>query len=200
MMGIERIKRKILEEAQDQKKAILEEAKSRAQDIAAKSEKKAEEIRQATAERYKRIGEEEQRKILSMTQLELRKSFLTEKQALIDEVFVKAEERLGQLSEETYQKLISSMLIKAAITGDEEVIISPEDTKKITPELISKANDELRKNGKAGNLQLSAETREMIGGFVLRSQDVEINNTFDALIKLEREELETEIAKILFEE
>jgi V/A-type H+-transporting ATPase subunit E len=35
---------------------------------------------------------------------------------------------------------------------------------------------------------------------VLKSQDLEINSTFDSLIDIEREELETEIAKILFEE
>mgnify|MGYP000844622066 CR=1 FL=1 len=200
MVGIERIKQRILEEAHEEKRTILEDAKSRAQDIAAKSDQKAEEIKQAMLERYKRIGEEEKRKILSISQLELRKALLTEKQSMISDVFEKAEEKLKDLSVQEYQKLISNMLMEAAITGDEEIIIAESDRDKITPSLVSMVNQTLQAAGKNGNLKLSDKSRNMIGGFVLRSKDLEVNNTFDSLVKQEREELETKIAKILFGE
>lgn len=199
-MGIEKINERILEEAQDEKNAILEEANARALDIKARSDQKAEEVRRALREKFRKIGEEEERKILSISQLELRKSLLAEKQALIDEVFEKSKEKLQKLPSETYQKLILQMLVRSAVTGDEEILISKADRGKITPELVTMANNNLKKSGAKGNLKLSDETRTMIGGFVLKSKDFEINNTFDALIKGQREELETKIAKILFEE
>ncbi|MGI5859896.1 MAG: V-type ATP synthase subunit E family protein, partial [Tepidanaerobacteraceae bacterium] len=96
--------------------------------------------------------------------------------------------------------LIADMLIKSAITGNEEVVISEHDKNRITQDFLAKVNKTLNDSGKQGNLKISKTPGRMIGGFILKSEDLEVNNTFDSLINMEREELETEIAKILFEE
>jgi V/A-type H+-transporting ATPase subunit E len=135
-----------------------------------------------------------------MAELEERKGLLQAKQQIIDEVFDKARQELANLPVEDYRQLIYKMLLESSITGDEEIIIDEKDKSRITPDLVEKVNKELKTKGKSGNLKISAKTRPMIGGFILKARDMEINSTFDSLIKLQREELETGIAKILFEE
>jgi len=135
-----------------------------------------------------------------MAQLENRKAVLQAKQQIIDEVFERAKTSLQNMPDEKYKSLIESMLLKSDLSGNEELIISEHDRNRITPEFIQKINDTLKGMGKEGNLRISKTFGNMIGGFILKSQDLEINCTFDSLIDMEREELETEIAKILFEE
>ena len=50
-----------------------------------------------------------------------------------------------------------------------------------------------------GLLTLAQETRKMRGGFVMLDNDVEINCTFETLVRLQREKLENQAAELLFE-
>ncbi|HHY41447.1 MAG TPA: V-type ATP synthase subunit E [Thermoanaerobacterales bacterium] len=200
MEGIAKIKERILSEAQEQKQKIIEEAKAEAQNIKKQYEHKAKEILDGILDKAAKSAEEKKRRILSMAQLENRKVLLQAKQQIIDEVFEKAKIALKKMPDEEYQKLIANMLINSALVGNEEVIISEHDKNRITPDFIEKINSTLQGMGKQAGLKLSETYGQMIGGFILKSQDLEINSTFDSLINMGREELETEIAKILFEE
>ena len=71
------------------------------------------------------------------------------KQQLIDEVFKKAKENLQKISDEDYLRLISDMLIKSVVTGNEEVIISKRDRRRISSDFLAKLMRNL-KNGSAG--------------------------------------------------
>ncbi|MDD4568918.1 MAG: V-type ATP synthase subunit E family protein [Tepidanaerobacteraceae bacterium] len=200
MEGIAKIKEKIMEEARAEKQKLIEDTQAKARDIKAKYERQAEEMRQDILERAKKTADEKKRRILSMAQLENRKAVLQVKQQIIDEVFIKAKENLKKLPDEDYQKLFGEMLVKSVISGNEELIISEQDKNRISPDFLNKVNEYLKSQGMQGNLKISETCGQMIGGFILKSEDLEVNNTFDSLINMEREELETEIAKILFEE
>jgi len=200
MEGISKIKERILEEAQEEKEKIIANANAQAKDIVKQYEQKAKEIRDDILDKAGKTAEEKKRRILSMVQLENRKALLQAKQQIIDEVFEKAKASLQKMPDEKYQNLIANMLISSDLTGNEEIIISEHDKNRITPDFIKKINNTLIGMGKQGNLRISKTSGHMIGGFILKSQDLEINSTFDSLINMEREELETEIAKILFEE
>lgn len=200
MEGIAKIKETILEEANQEKEKIINEAKTQAKEIEARYKSQADQILGSILEKAKKAAEEKKRRIISMAELENRKALLKVKQEIIDEVFEKAKKKLKALPDEQYRNLIADMLMRSTVTGNEEVIISESDRQRITPEFIQEINKKLKDIGKEGNLRISDVSRDMIGGFILKSKDVEINSTFDSLIKMEREELETEIAKILFEE
>lgn len=200
MEGIAKIKERILEEAQEQKQNIIKNAKAQAQDIKKQYEHKAKEIVDNILDKAGKTAEEKKRRILSMAQLENRKALLKIKQQIIDAVFEKAKAILQNMPDDKYQNLIANMLINSVITGNEVVVISEHDKNRITPDFLQKINNTLIGMGKQGNLRISETPGQMIGGFILKSQDLEVNSTFDSLINMEREELETEIAKILFEE
>ena len=47
-------------------------------------------------------------------------------------------------------------------------------------------------------LTLSEKTRPIRGGFIMVDDEVEINCTFETLVRLQREKLEREVANVLF--
>ncbi|HHY71502.1 MAG TPA: V-type ATP synthase subunit E [Thermoanaerobacterales bacterium] len=200
MEGIAKIKERILEEAREEKQKLVDDAKTQARDIKAKYEHKAKEMLNDILDKAGKAAEEKKRRILSMAQLENRKALLQAKQQIIDEVFEKAKAKLAKMPDEEYLSLITDMLQKSVITGNEEVVISEHDKNRISPDFLAKVNETLKSSGRQGNLKISKTPRQMIGGFTLKSEALEVNNTFDSLINMEREELETQIAKILFEE
>jgi V/A-type H+-transporting ATPase subunit E len=66
------------------------------------------------------------------------------------------------------------------------------------PGFIAGINTQLKARGIKGELKLSDEARGISGGFILKKGDIEVNNTFEALIRMTRDELEAEVVKVLF--
>ena len=59
---------------------------------------------------------------------------------------------------------------------------------------VAKANEQLPK----GKLTVAKETRNIAGGFILKDNNVEVNCTFDTLVRLQRAETAGAVAKKLF--
>ncbi len=86
------------------------------------------------------------------------------------------------------------------MTGDEEVIIVSGDKKRIDKELLAEVNKSLVKDGRKGNLTLASETRDIQGGFILRSGGIEINSSLSALVDSIREEMGIKVLQTLLGE
>ncbi|MDI3481487.1 MAG: V/A-type H+/Na+-transporting ATPase subunit [Tepidanaerobacteraceae bacterium] len=200
MEGIEKIKERIIEEAQQKQRDMLDKARTEADKILKDATSQVEEIKRQYQQKAQRLAEEEKRKILSMAELEERKRLLAAKQQIIDDVFEKARQELENMPDDEYLNFMQAMILKTATSGDEEIIVNEKDKNRVTPEFLSNINEQLKKKGKIGKLRFSSETRPIIGGFILKSREMEINSSFDAIIKSQREDLETEISKRLFEE
>ncbi len=197
-MALEDILKRIQENAHKEAEGIRKEAGEEAEAILEEARKEAVSVREKLLEEGKVSSRQERRRILTIANLEARKEILGRKQNLIEEAFQKASQRLKALSDAEYQATVKKMLLKAVESGEEEVIISSRDEKRITPSFLKEVNKELAEKGKLGKLRLSSERRKFIGGFVLRSSRKEIKCTFDSLIKEKRDELEGEISRILF--
>lgn len=198
MAGVEKIKEQILQESENTVNKILQEAKKQAETIINKAQIQATE--KAELVRKKAINDslEKVRIANSMAELEMRKSTLLTKQDIIDEVFSKVLDKLSSLDSAEYEKLIFNMLLNATETGDEEVVLSSNRKSKISEGFINSVNQSLVSAGKKGNLKLSDKTANIVGGFILMSQGIEVNNSFEALIRLNRDEIEPKVAQILF--
>jgi len=198
MAGVEKIKEKILQDAEIKANEILEKAGLQAKGIIEKANQKAvlraKEISQKSAYEVS----EKKRIINSIVELEMRKDILTAKQQAIDEVFDKVLLKMINFDNSKYEQVIFDMLMNSVESGEEEVIISEEGKKKLSPDFISKANKALEAVGKKGKLKISDETRNISGGFILTSQGVEVNNSFEAVIRLNRDEIEPKVAEIFF--
>lgn len=228
MNGIEKITARIEGDASAEAAAILREAEDRAARIRAEYEEKARSETQEALARGERAAREREERLASMTQLECRKAVLSAKRTVIDRAFDAARQKLLALPEDEYAALLADLAVKASSTGRESLIFSRTDRARVGRAVVAAANEKLAKaaapklpgevtDSRAGAildkvvagasallngtamLSLAEETRPMDGGFVLSNGAVEVNCTFDALIRLRRDALAGEVAKVLFE-
>jgi V/A-type H+-transporting ATPase subunit E len=198
-MSLEKILARIADDAQKEAGRIIERANFNAQEIIKKAEEEAEILK---AESFQRTEEEATRRkerMVAMSRLDFRKRILDEKQRAIDTVFQGAIETLCKLEDDEYRVLMKRMLLSGVQTGEEEIILSQRDKARLTQSFLGELNEELRNNGKKSNLTISQETRQMSGGFVLRRGNIELNSAFESLFESSREELESEVGRLLFE-
>jgi V/A-type H+/Na+-transporting ATPase subunit E len=134
-----------------------------------------------------------------MAELESRKEILSEKQNQISNAFAGAVQKIADMDSNEYQKIILRMLVESVETGEETVSISPKDKNRLTDEFIAEANEELKRLGRNGALKLAVDTEDFGGGFILKSEQYAINSSFKSVIKMQRDELEPEVAEILFQ-
>jgi V/A-type H+-transporting ATPase subunit E len=195
MEGMERIRESILAEARTQAEAIIKEAEDSVKEMEQQAEKRAEELTKNRLERAKVEAQDAQKRMLSMAELELKKQSLEAKQSIIDQAFDKTLAKLNNLPEEKYAAMIVSALGSVGLKGGEELIVPPQDRERFQKGLLKRINDKL-----GFELKLSDEDRGIQGGFIVKVDGVEINNSFETLLRMEREKVESEIADILFQQ
>ncbi len=196
MNGIEKITGRIASDAAQEIESIQAEARRQAEEITARYAGQAERESQELLERGRRSAEERVERLASVAQLEARKLELAAKHEMLSKAYDKALEQLLNLPDQEYTALLADLAVKASSTGQEAVILSQKDRTRFGKQVVTLANEK-RKDGR---LTLSGETRSIQGGLVLSDGDVEVNCTFETLVRLQRGELDREISKLLFGE
>ena len=199
-MSLENILARIAGDAQKEIDRITKRATSNAEKIIREAEEESEILKAESLQGAKEEATQRKERMIAMARLDFRKRILGEKQRAIDVVFRGAIEKLCNLKDDEYRALMKRMLLSGVQTGEEEVILAQRDKTRLTSSFIGELNEELRNNEKKGNLTISEETREISGGFILRRGDVELNSTFESLLEFSRDELESEVGRLLFEE
>ena len=228
MNGIEKITARIEEDGRAENEALLAQARAEAADIAAKYQAQAQAEADEILAQGRRNAGERAKHLDSMAQMECRKAVLRAKQDVIEEAFQAAHKKLLGLPTETYVALLADLAVSASTTGREKLIFSPSHRAQVGKAVVTAANKKLAEavapklpdevtetkagavldkvvsgasallNG-TGMLTLAEETRPMDGGFILSDGAVEVNCTFDTLIRLQRGALAGEVAKVLFD-
>mgnify|MGYP000530679574 CR=1 FL=1 len=106
----------------------------------------------------------------------------------------RAMERLTSLPDGEYVGLLAGLAAKASSTGREEVILSQKDRARYGKQVVTQANERLGD----GHLTLSVQTRPIRGGLILSDGDVEVNCTFETLVRLLRGEMDRTVVEVLF--
>jgi V/A-type H+-transporting ATPase subunit E len=198
MAGADRINQKILDEARQQSEANIKVAEMEAEALIDGAKAEAQTKREIMLEKAKKDMLERQKRLLSIAELEGRKHKLQTKQDMLDKVFKKAVEKLNSFPMDQYEKILADMIISIVKNGDEEIVLSKKDAIHISNGFIPGINERLKSKGVQGNVKLSDKTQNINGGFILKAGDIEINSSFEALIRMQREQLEEELVKILF--
>jgi V/A-type H+-transporting ATPase subunit E len=199
-MPVKAIIDKILSDAEKEAEEILESYRQKASEIEAQKAQEIKKIWSDAEEKGKQQGQEAVRRLLSSTEMESRQSLLDLKQKVIDEVFHEARIRMRKFKDKDYTAFLNAVIQKVVTTGEENIIPAKSDAKIINDAFVKSVNNKLKKAGKKGKLHLIKETIDADGGFVLRQDRKEINATIPVLFKTAREELESEVASILFGE
>ena len=197
-MSLEKIIEHIKQDAQVQVDELKDKASKEAGKILQNAGDEANSYKAQALENAKAEAQQRKQRLISSANLEFRKEILAEKQNAIDLAFQKAVNTLTQMNDEEYRQTIKKMLISSVQTGDEELVLSVRDKARINENFLKDVNKELVKARKKGNLKISKDTYNILGGFVLRKGNIEINNSFESLFKSFRDDLEAEVSKVLF--
>ena len=228
MEGIEKITATIAQDAEADIAKLNEQTAAQIADIQAQAAAQAEKISAELAERGRKAAEERLERLSSAAGMEQRKLELAAKQEVVGEAFDLALEKLCSLPDQEYIALLTRLVLEASSTGKEQLVFSVKDRARVGKQVVVAANEAMVKGvapalpgsvastkvgallGKVvnsttamvtgtGMLTLSEETRPMKGGFVLVDGDVEVNCAFETLVRLQREKLERDVARVLFD-
>lgn len=179
---------------------IISDAEAEAQAIIADAEKKAEEtVEKANLRAERRIQGEKQaadKKAESIldgkaatARLDCAKILLAEKRAVIDEVYARALAQLQQLGKADALHLFERLLNSFAEDGDEIIFA---DNFKYAQDVakLSVVKDK--------KLRISAKKAGIDGGCILIGKNSDKDLSFSALLAVDREEMQAEIAATIF--
>jgi len=186
-MALDDIKKAILAEAEKEAKKIeqegeqkiglvnndwLKKIEARKKDLIASSQRKANQKVQQT-----------QFKLQAQAQTEI----LDQKQKDIDKVYKITLDKLAEIDDDQYVELMEK-LIKQLPAGEGSLIsVNDKDS------LLKKA---LRQSSQ--KYDVLTETTSGNGGFIFRSKEVEIDNTFATLVRNAKEQTILEVSSLLF--
>lgn len=198
MNGIDKIIGRISEDAQAEIDQILSTAKAKASEITARYEQQATNLRKETLARGERAAQERAERLAGVAELEERKTILAEKQNVLNQAFDRAHEKMANLPNQEYAALLGTLAAQAAATGKEKILLSASDREKVGEQVVADANARLKQKGLPQELTLGSETRELGGGLILSDGDIEVNCSFETLLRLSRGTIAGEVAGVLF--
>ncbi len=177
---------KIVADAVAEKAKILEQAKKEADVVLQKAQEQSAKITESESVLSDAEAEKARGKEISGAEMEAKKLILSTKQECVKMALERVKQKLSQLSDEEYQNMILTMLEKAE--KGEEIVFSQKD----------KQNEALMAKLAEKRIAISEETRELEGGFIVKKGEIEYNYSFEAILIVEKENIEQIAAEILF--
>ncbi len=198
-------------------KKILDDAKKEADESIEKSRKTAqgalEEKRQEARKKAEeesgtliKTAEDQARSIvesaIANSRIRMNWMILSEKEKIIDKVFDEVKIKLKEFTRSNeYDRMLESLIEEGAIAaggGQLQVHLNNYDHERNLP--LDRLSDNVEKATGVKTTLRKAEVTNSIGGVLIKSNDgkVAVDNTFEALIKSRRKDLEPKISAILF--
>jgi V/A-type H+-transporting ATPase subunit E len=143
-------------------------------------------------------GIEKKKRMAAVYDLEYRKQLLSAKQEIMAKAKTLAMTKLMEISDADYIALMKKHLIDCAADGTGAIAVAPGE-KRLNAAFLKEVNAELKKKTGKGEVKLADQTCEIAGGFVYISEGLEINVSFESLLKEAWQDVETQVAAVLFE-
>ena len=196
MTGLEKIIQQIECEAQTASDQILSEADSECAEILAGAQATCGEISAEASAQAASIRQDVLSRGESGCQMQRKNRILAAKQEMIAAVIEKSKEALLHMESVDYFVMLTRQIERYAQQGDGVVYLSEADLARV-PAYFPKKLSQIAE-AKGGTLALSAQPKELSGGFVLAYGGVEENCSFDALFEADRERLQDLVRAKLF--
>ena len=193
MNGIEKITQRIASDAQAEVDRILGDAREEAARITANYREQADAEAQELDAKNERAAAEQEERLISAAQMKASRLQLAAKQEMVEKAYIQALDKLCAMPKEQYVDVLAKLLVEASSNGKEEAVFSKEDREQVGKAAVEKAN---QLSGK--QLRLSEETQPIRGGFILKDKNVEVNCTFETLVRLQKAETAGAVVKTLF--
>ncbi len=200
MQSTQKITERILNEAEESRNAVIASANSEAQKSLQKAKEQADAYTKQAAQEASQAAEEQKKRKLSAIESELRKEVLTVRRQILDSVFEKALSKLSAMSADSKIAMLAPRVYEASPDGRGEILMTAKEAAEFGSGLLSAVTELYAQKGIKTGLKISDRVINAGGGFILKIDDIEYNNTYDALVKVSKEELESRIAEVLFTE
>ena len=197
--GLLAITNEVLEDVQKEAKAIILKAETEAKETLKSAKEKADLNYQNVIAQAKIKAKNEQRKIASLTEVEVRNHLLQTKEEIVEATFDKTINRLKKF---TATKEYNDYLLKLIEQAAKQI-----NRKKLIVEVNAKDKSWLKQVNLDGlseklgcKLALSDKSEEFMGGCKIESEDGKItyDSTIDNKLRELKPSLRVEVAKILF--
>lgn len=189
-MSKEAIVEKILSDASIRAESFVSEQSERADDILADVAEQCKTYIYAFKAETEKMTADIESRAKTVAELDAKKLLLATKTRLLDEVFARAVNKLATLDKAQSKKLLLGML---GVAEDGDTVILGERQKGC----LTKGDIDAFAKERGIKLTLSGETGDF-DGMILRGNGVDKNLTYAVEVALLREEIETQIAKEIF--
>lgn len=193
MSNVKNITSKILKDAEAGKENILATAEEEKSKIISKKVSGAKEIAQEILDKAEVEAKSKKERVVSSAKLKVRNNKLAAKQEIIDEVFEKSVDKLTELSKEEFLNFVKNTISSMNLSGKQNLILNKKGLEFVNADFIDELNSKVD-----AKITLSETVGNFKGGFILENNGIEINSTYEALVSSLRDELEFEVAKVLF--
>lgn len=196
-MPLNVIGERILDDARAESERIAKETKKKVTLILSQQKTRdLAEIEMAVSRGQKELERLEKER-LATAGLKARDEMIATKQSLIDEAFEKAQTILNEIDDHEYVTLMAGFIAGNAVDGED--IVMDARFEALNKQIINETN-RLISETKREPVRL-ADVQLPIGrGAILRRGKIEMNCVFTRLIEEAREELEADIADLIFKE
>ena len=195
MSGLDKMRSRILEEAEQSAQEIIAKAQADAEAAVMAAEKQARAEAEKIREKAGHDAEEYAKRAASSSDMRRKQALLAAKQDVIGGVLGKAYDAVFAM-EEDYFGLLEKLLEKYALPEEGEICFSQRDLERMPEGFTGRIRTIAAEKG--GSLTVSREPRSINGGFLLVYGGIEENCTIKAVFSSKREELSDRINRLLF--
>lgn len=185
-MEEEVILNKIIEDAEKEADLIMADAEKKAKEIEEENRNKAIKQSQEQFEVIKAQIESEAIAELEKAEFESRSSVLAEKKQIIEIVKEKVKQKIKDLSDDEYIKIIDEKIANYKNEENVELI------------LPGKCYDAIKKIATGYQMKVLEQTEDFESGVIVKCGNIEYNYDFEENMRFMDEEIEKEIDTILF--
>jgi vacuolar-type H+-ATPase subunit E/Vma4 len=185
-MTAEKILEQIKKDSEKEINQILKEAEKQTASIIDIARKEAEVESEKILSRGKNQSENIKKILVSKASQDAKREAMKAREKIIEECFTKAYQKLSELSEKEYKKIVTNLTEKGLkkLSGACLAIVSKDEDKEIAKNLGLKV---------AGDVDAS-------GGIILKSGDgqITLDNTFDGILERKKDRIRIKVGKLLF--
>lgn len=199
MASAEKLIEKIGADAQADAEKYWQEAEDKKAASREKLLKEIDKRKEEISEMAKKAGVEKKKRMAAVYDLEYRKLLLSAKQEMMAQAKELAMQKLLKLDDKAYIELMANQLISCSADGTGAIAVAKGE-KRLGEAFLADVNKQLKAKTGKGEVKLLSEPRSIKGGFVYVSGGLEINVSLSSLLEQSWQDVETQVAKVLFED
>lgn len=196
MSGLDKMKSRILEEADHSAQEIIARAEAAGEAAVRSAAEEAQAEAARITDRAQKDAADYAKRSASSSDMHRKQAYLAAKQEVIGAVLEKAYAAVMDLDVAEYFDMLEKLLLKYALPEAGEIRFSKKDLERMPEGFTGKIKTIAAEKG--GSLTLSDSAEDIDGGFLLVYGGIEENCTIKAVFDSKREELSDQVNRLLF--